>query len=189
VVVAPPVRFEPSGGSSGARCPRCRAAFDRSEPSCAACGGRFLSHAALATLVESALEEKTEPRVSRHKPLYTTVRYVPCPSCGETMNRMNFGGRSGIIVDTCRMHGTWFDAGELEAVLDFVRAGGVDPLLTRKATPLTEDELTAKEADALLQVELLREQREHDQTLSLVEDVVWVLFSTPEERRWRRRWR
>jgi hypothetical protein len=41
------------------------------------------------------------------------------------MNRKNFGAHSGIIVDVCREHGTWFDGDELAAALEFVRAGGL----------------------------------------------------------------
>ncbi|MDF3069671.1 MAG: uncharacterized protein K0R38_5272 [Polyangiaceae bacterium] len=41
------------------------------------------------------------------------------------MNRKNFGGASGIVVDVCSLHGTFFDAGELPRVLDFVRRGGL----------------------------------------------------------------
>ncbi len=41
------------------------------------------------------------------------------------MQRKNFGRVSGVIVDTCGMHGTFFDAGELQDVLAFVRSGGL----------------------------------------------------------------
>jgi Zn-finger nucleic acid-binding protein len=41
------------------------------------------------------------------------------------MARVNFGKHSGIVVDVCRWHGTWFDAGELDAAMEFVHAGGV----------------------------------------------------------------
>jgi Zn-finger nucleic acid-binding protein len=34
-----------------------------------------------------------------------------CPRCTR------LGGHSGIVVDVCREHGTWFDRGELEAAL------------------------------------------------------------------------
>ena len=45
------------------------------------------------------------------------------------MTRTVFGRRSGIVVDVCQEHGTWFDGGELDAILQFVRGGGlqVDP--------------------------------------------------------------
>ncbi len=55
-----------------------------------------------------------------------TVRYVPCPLCTKLMNRVNFGKRSGVIVDSCAKHGTWFDADELRRVVEFVRDGGLD---------------------------------------------------------------
>lgn len=54
------------------------------------------------------------------------VRYRPCPECGTLMNRVNYARISGIIVDVCRPHGTWFDVHELPALLEFVRAGGLD---------------------------------------------------------------
>jgi Zn-finger nucleic acid-binding protein len=40
------------------------------------------------------------------------------------MHRRNFGRKSGIIVDTCRSHGIWFDAHELDGVIRWVRNGG-----------------------------------------------------------------
>jgi hypothetical protein len=41
------------------------------------------------------------------------------------MVRKNFGHTSGVIVDWCGAHGTWFDADELERVAAFVAAGGL----------------------------------------------------------------
>jgi Zn-finger nucleic acid-binding protein len=41
------------------------------------------------------------------------------------MNRQNFGQRSGVIVDVCKLHGVWFDAEELTCVLAFVARGGL----------------------------------------------------------------
>jgi Zn-finger nucleic acid-binding protein len=42
------------------------------------------------------------------------------------MNRKNFAEVSGVIVDVCKKHGTWFDLGELPRVLAFVAAGGLE---------------------------------------------------------------
>lgn len=50
--------------------------------------------------------------------------YLSCPTCGGSMVRKNFEKVSGIIVDTCPRHGTWFDANELQGVLRFLEAGG-----------------------------------------------------------------
>ena len=43
--------------------------------------------------------------------------YRPCPVCSQFMNRKNYGGVSGVVVDTCKDHGIWFDANELNHVL------------------------------------------------------------------------
>lgn len=53
------------------------------------------------------------------------VRYRKCPQCHEMMSRRNFAHRSGVIVDVCRPHGVWLDKGELRAIVDFVRNGGL----------------------------------------------------------------
>jgi Zn-finger nucleic acid-binding protein len=42
------------------------------------------------------------------------------------MNRQNFGRRSGVIIDVCKGHGVWFDQRELQSVLAFVDAGGLE---------------------------------------------------------------
>jgi len=40
------------------------------------------------------------------------------------MNRKLHGKRSGVIVDSCRDHGLWLDAGELRQLMEWSRAGG-----------------------------------------------------------------
>ena len=54
------------------------------------------------------------------------VHYVPCPVCGELMNRVNFAKCSHVVVDVCRQHGTWFDQDELRRIVEFIRGGGLD---------------------------------------------------------------
>jgi len=54
------------------------------------------------------------------------VRYVPCPQCGQLMNRINFAKCSGVVVDVCKGHGTWFDRDELRQIVEFIRGGGMD---------------------------------------------------------------
>jgi hypothetical protein len=44
------------------------------------------------------------------------------------MNRQNFLKRSGVIVDTCLHHGTWFDDDEARRAGEYVAAGGKEPL-------------------------------------------------------------
>ena len=40
--------------------------------------------------------------------------------------RRQVAPRTGLVVDICRPHGVWFDAGEFEHFQQFVRAGGLD---------------------------------------------------------------
>jgi Zn-finger nucleic acid-binding protein len=54
------------------------------------------------------------------------IRYSPCPQCGELMNRINFARCSGVIVDVCKGHGTWFDRDELSGIIQFIRSGGLE---------------------------------------------------------------
>lgn len=94
---------------------------------CARCGGQLVEHALLRELLER--REVCGVAVPR-RPLGAPrsgqpVRYLPCPVCKALMNRHNFGGTSGVIVDICAKHGVWFDAGELPRVLEFVEGGGL----------------------------------------------------------------
>jgi Zn-finger nucleic acid-binding protein len=119
---------------TAARCPTCRRDLDafRGSPGrlfdCGGCGGQFVEHALLRELLErrEILGRAVPERVAPANPLTQPVRYLPCPACSEFMLRRNFGRSSGIIVDFCQKHGTWFDAGELPRVLAFVQSGGLE---------------------------------------------------------------
>jgi Zn-finger nucleic acid-binding protein len=52
------------------------------------------------------------------------VQYRPCAQCGKLMNRQNYGRQSGVILDSCREHGIWFDLDELPRVLTWIQDGG-----------------------------------------------------------------
>jgi Zn-finger nucleic acid-binding protein len=55
------------------------------------------------------------------------------------MNRVNYAGGSGIIVDRCREHGVWLDRGELTAIVDFLECGGWDRVRARERERLREE--------------------------------------------------
>jgi len=57
---------------------------------------------------------------------HNKVSYVPCPQCSQLMNRINFAHCSGVIVDVCKGHGTWFDRDELSKIVQFIRGGGLE---------------------------------------------------------------
>lgn len=52
------------------------------------------------------------------------VSYIKCPVCSKIMNRVNFGARSGVVVDRCKDHGIWLDGGELRHLFEWMKAGG-----------------------------------------------------------------
>lgn len=126
--------LEPTETTSALRCPTCKVelvAVDAGVGSvldCGRCGGQFVDHGTLRAL----LERKPRPESGRagglsvDNPLRHPVVYRACPHCAELMSRKNFGRRSGVIVDVCSPHGTWFDAEELPRVLAFVENGGLE---------------------------------------------------------------
>jgi Zn-finger nucleic acid-binding protein len=92
---------------------------------CARCGGQFVEVAALRDLLEKHDQVELVPFSRASVRVEPRVHYVACPVCKALMNRHNFGATSGVIVDVCKKHGTWFDAGELPRVLAFVENGGL----------------------------------------------------------------
>lgn len=93
---------------------------------CGACDAQFVEHRLLDSLLAGRQRLPSNDVVKPHPlPLDTTIMYFPCPTCAQLMNRRNFGGRSGIVVDVCALHGVWFEAGELGRVLQFVESGGL----------------------------------------------------------------
>jgi len=107
--------------------------MDLSVLECGRCAGLWVGVKTLRQLERKAKTEAVElnsrPTVN---PLESTVAqlaqggslYRPCVVCGKLMNRLNYGRRSGVIVDTCADHGVWFDDQELAQILRWVRESG-----------------------------------------------------------------
>jgi Zn-finger nucleic acid-binding protein len=74
------------------------------------------------------------------RPAAVDVHYRPCVACGKIMNRMNFGRISGTVVDVCKGHGTFLDAGELHAIVTFIQQGGLDRARQRQIEELREQQ-------------------------------------------------
>jgi Zn-finger nucleic acid-binding protein len=102
------------------------------------------------------------------------------------MTRANFGRRSGIVVDTCRDHGTWFDRGELDAVLEFVRAGGVEEELdaTSDLAGDPDDAAITRAVEAELSAEAMKEKHSVERATRIAGDVFFLFgLSTRSIRR------
>jgi len=76
------------------------------------------------------------------------------------MQRKNFAGHSGVVVDWCGSHGTWLDTHEMEDIAAFVLEGG---LQSTPAAPRDGDWSLpadpAKAAAVLAAEQLLAEER------------------------------
>jgi Zn-finger nucleic acid-binding protein/DNA-directed RNA polymerase subunit RPC12/RpoP len=129
-----------TGETHAARpCPRCTAALharrvgDLVVDECAACLGVFLDHVAIKRVVIDRAQSRADAllgalRRSEPRPVPAAGQkmYLPCPVCHVVMNRRLFATGTGVIIDVCRTHGTFFDAGELPLIIDFVMNGGLD---------------------------------------------------------------
>lgn len=118
-------------------CPGCQGTMERHEiagghpvHACRACGGAWAPKETVDAVVEAArarpLPPGQPPRRQVHAGGVGPVVYRRCPQCGKLMARRNFARISGVILDTCPDHGTYFDPGELPAIVDFVRSGGLE---------------------------------------------------------------
>ncbi len=127
-------------------CPRCKVRLDLINAGeallreCHRCGGMwadadtFGSICTKAEMRSAVLGYIGERRMDREP--QTVIRYVPCPDCGELMNRNNFAKVSGVILDICKEHGVWFDADELPSIIEFIRKGGLDAARQREKASL-----------------------------------------------------
>jgi Zn-finger nucleic acid-binding protein len=128
-------------------CPRCETPMktkrigEFSVLGCDECDGLFVSSETFEMMQERN-DRKIFPADGIRKGVLkweNQINYVKCPVCNNTMARTNFARTSGILVDICRDHGTWFDPGELVAVMLFISAnrhasGLIDALGLRSNT-------------------------------------------------------
>lgn len=100
---------------------------------CGSCGGLWLGSRAFRILEDRAREKErdyalpgTEAGPSGGGSLKQQgPMYRPCVECGQLMARRNYARKSGVIIDVCRDHGMFFDAGELARILHWIREGGL----------------------------------------------------------------
>jgi Zn-finger nucleic acid-binding protein len=137
-------------------CPRCKATMDAvviggsHVRECSRCEGIWTDTETLRQICADREQQASVLGMATHIPSNTVreldkaIHYLPCPVCGELMNRVNFANFSGIIVQVCRQHGTWFDRDELRLVVEFIRDGGMDKARAREIANLDEDRRMAQ---------------------------------------------
>ena len=183
------LELEPLLDATDAPCPRCRtpleaaAVGDQESPAvldprtheCPRCGGIFVPRDALAEILCRAELQGSFAQVPRATPRLSPVTYVPCPLCHVPMNRTNFGRASGVIVDVCRKHGTWFDGGELTQVVAFAASGGLARARVREEAE--KRELEHKRVGVRVELSTALAREDATQRLDLwrdfLHDILW----------------
>ena len=111
---------------------------------CLECGGTWVDVDAFEKICadreeQSAVLGAAIPAPNQTITMQGKVRYIPCPKCGQLMNRINFARCSGVIVDVCKGHGTWFDQDELRAIVEFIKKGGLEKARNREKAEIEEE--------------------------------------------------
>jgi Zn-finger nucleic acid-binding protein len=158
-------KFCPHCGAARARvekdqarlqCPSCRRALERiaigatALMECASCDGIWADADSFEHLcANSEARAAVLHRLERPTPEPATqrVQYRQCPLCGKMMNRVNFSRVSGTVVDVCKGHGTWLDAGELHQIVTFIQNGGLERARDLQIQELKEQERNARDAE------------------------------------------
>jgi Zn-finger nucleic acid-binding protein len=143
---------------AGGACPRCSAdlmlleAGPRKMEECPKCGGLWIDPATLQQICDDHEQQEAvmnillvPPVPNAGGPKLPGRIYLPCPKCKKLMNRRNFGGCSGILVDWCKDHGIWFDREELKKAVQFIRGGGLRKSREKEKALLEEEKLHLQE--------------------------------------------
>jgi Zn-finger nucleic acid-binding protein len=130
-------------------CPRCKTALDGldigaiSLSECTRCGGLWSDVMTFEKICSDREQQSAALTFLGNRPAQTAkpspVQYVPCPQCDKLMNRSNFARSSGVIVDLCKQHGIWMDAGELPKIIDFINSGGLSRAREKEKIALEEE--------------------------------------------------
>ncbi|MFC1708559.1 zf-TFIIB domain-containing protein [Candidatus Omnitrophota bacterium] len=120
------------------KCPKCEVDMniikqgDFETDECPKCGGIWVDSMEEKQALDMKPEVFTVDELHNLRKTYEPlgriekVQYFKCPRCVKLMWRKNYMSHSGIVVDKCRDHGTFFDKGELEKAVEFIKKGGVE---------------------------------------------------------------
>jgi len=142
-------RVQSTRGDQTAPCPGCRGVMREIQVGatrlleCERCRGTWVDGETFEHICADGEDQAAVlhkwPAVPRSQ-APVAVRYRKCVACGKLMNRMNFGRLSGTVVDICKGHGTFLDAGELHMIVSFIQGGGLERARQRQLEDLKEEE-------------------------------------------------
>ena len=139
-------------------CPRCDAVMHKrlhgtfATTDCPGSGGVYLNAEAIHAIVGGTAQAAAATLLTAYPlvdapPVNADRMYVRCPVCPKLMNRTQFALGAKTVVDVCKGHGTFFDAGELPRVIDFVMNGGLQ-LAAKKELERTRERRQSELANA-----------------------------------------
>lgn len=135
--------------SKDRKCPRCKSEMvlvtigSATVLECQRCLGLWLDVPSFEKICADREQQSAVLGVASHESTSAAhetskVNYVPCPECSQLMNRMNFARCSGVIVDLCKKHGTWFDRDELSRIVEFIHGGGLNASRAKEKIEIAE---------------------------------------------------
>jgi Zn-finger nucleic acid-binding protein len=139
-----------AGAATGKPCPRCKKELTEVRLAetpiceCSGCHGLWIDTRTFEKICtdreqQSVLLGNASLSSAPGKPPFEAkIQYVRCPLCHTLMNRVNFAKCSGVVIDVCRTHGAWFDRDELQYIVRFIRAGGLDMARAKEKAELEE---------------------------------------------------
>ena len=142
-------RARTTSGDQTAPCPACRGLMREMQVGgtrlleCERCHGTWVDAATFEHICADGEDQAAVlhrwPAAARSQ-TPAEVRYRKCVACAKMMNRLNFGRLSGTVVDVCKGHGTFLDAGELHLIVSFIQGGGLERTRQRQLDDLKEEE-------------------------------------------------
>jgi Zn-finger nucleic acid-binding protein len=151
-------RARDEAADANAKCPACTSALLKVDLGatpileCEQCDGVWVDAAVFERLCADADSQAAVlHRLAAPSGVATPgpVRYRRCLRCGRMMNRVNFGRISGAVVDVCRGHGTFLDAGELHQIVAFIQQGGMERVRQHEIQQLKEEQQRLQNAQRL----------------------------------------
>ncbi|HTL98068.1 MAG TPA: zf-TFIIB domain-containing protein [Holophagaceae bacterium] len=140
----------PSPAQDGQACPGCKRPMQLRELGgyqleiCGGCAGVWLGRAVFEAFCKDqekqAVVIEALPHVEAVPINALSQGYRPCPDCKKLMNRVNFAQVSGVILDACKDHGTFFDPDELRRLVAFLQGGGMERARSRQIEALKAEE-------------------------------------------------
>jgi Zn-finger nucleic acid-binding protein len=133
------IHFRDLGQNAAMPCPQCTMPLGTIEfdigpkvriERCLGCRGMFFNPGEMQALLDAQtnplvwLDPLQLNQISADFYEDRPIIYRKCPTCSERMSHVNFGGRSGVILDSCGTHGVWLGAGNLRRLTEWWRAGG-----------------------------------------------------------------